>query len=95
MRERERDGKEQGTDHRKKYLGKRLVKASLAEGHETYILQREDMGMDIEKVQMLLSFKEDGAHLVLASFDDHRSLVEAVRLVDVCVIYMLSILLGL
>ena len=73
------------------------MKASLAEGHETYILQREDMGMDIEKAQMLLSFKEDGAHLVLASFDDHRSLVEAVRLVDVviCAIYMLSILLGL
>ena len=32
----ERDGKEQGTDHRKKYLGKRLVKGSLAEGNETY-----------------------------------------------------------
>ena len=67
------------------YLGKRLVKASLAEGHETYVLQREDMGVDIEKVQMLLSFKEEGAHLVLGSFNDHRSLVEAVRLVDVVI----------
>ena len=32
----ERDGKEQGTDYRRKYLGKRLVKGSLAEGNETY-----------------------------------------------------------
>ncbi|XP_021647116.2 bifunctional pinoresinol-lariciresinol reductase 2 [Hevea brasiliensis] len=67
------------------YLGKRLVKASLALGHETYILQREEIGVDIEKVQMLLSFKEQGAHLVQGSFDDQQSLVEAVKLVDVVI----------
>lgn len=67
------------------YLGKRLVKASLAHGHQTYILLRKDMGVDIEKVQMLLSFKQQGARLVDASFNDHQSLVAAVKLVDVVI----------
>ncbi|KAH7576425.1 hypothetical protein JRO89_XS01G0061100 [Xanthoceras sorbifolium] len=67
------------------YLGKRLVKASLALGHQTYVLHRMEIGVDIEKVQMLLSFKEQGAHLLPASFDDHKSLVDAVKLVDVVI----------
>ena len=67
------------------YLGKRLVKASLAEGHETYILNRAEIGVDIDKVQMLLSFKEQGAHLVSGSFTDHQSLVKAIKLVDVVI----------
>lgn len=67
------------------YLGKRLVKASLAEGHETYILHRPEIGVDIDKVQMLLSFKEQGAHLVSGSFSDQQSLVNAVKLVDVVI----------
>lgn len=67
------------------YLGKRLVKASLEEGHLTYILHRPEIGVDIEKVQMLLSFKEQGAYLVSGSFDDHRSLVDAMKLVDVVI----------
>ncbi|MCD7461148.1 hypothetical protein HAX54_045374 [Datura stramonium] len=67
------------------YLGKRLVKASLANGHDTYILQRPEIGVEIEKVEMLISFKMQGAHLVTASFDDHRSLVDAVKLVDVVI----------
>ncbi|KAJ4728537.1 putative Isoflavone reductase [Melia azedarach] len=67
------------------YLGKRLVKASLALGHETYVLHRPEIGVDIEKVQMLLSFKEQGAKLVPGSFNDHQSLVDAVKLVDVVI----------
>ncbi|KAJ6701426.1 BIFUNCTIONAL PINORESINOL-LARICIRESINOL REDUCTASE-LIKE [Salix koriyanagi] len=67
------------------YLGKRLVKASLGQGHETYVLYRPEIGVDIEKVQMLLSFKEQGAHLVQGSFNDRQSLVNAVRLVDVVI----------
>ncbi|XP_015077825.1 bifunctional pinoresinol-lariciresinol reductase 2-like [Solanum pennellii] len=67
------------------YLGKRLVKSSLANGHDTYILQRPETGVDIEKVEMLISFKMQGAHLVNASFNDHRSLVDAVKLVDVVI----------
>ncbi|XP_076959257.1 bifunctional pinoresinol-lariciresinol reductase-like [Bidens hawaiensis] len=67
------------------YLGKRLVKASLEQGHETYVLQRPEIGVDIEKIQMLLSFKKQGARLVIGSFNDHRSLVEALKLVDVVI----------
>lgn len=67
------------------YLGKRLVKASLREGHQTYVLHRREIGVDIDKVQLLLSFKEQGAHLVEGSFNDHQSLVDAVRLVDVVI----------
>ncbi|OWM65006.1 bifunctional pinoresinol-lariciresinol reductase 2-like [Punica granatum] len=67
------------------YLGKRLVRASLAQGHETYILHRPEIGVDIEKVQLLLELKQQGAQLVTGSFEDHRSLVEAVKLVDVVI----------
>ncbi|KAG6389667.1 hypothetical protein SASPL_151139 [Salvia splendens] len=67
------------------YLGKRLVKASLGEGHETFVLSRREIGVDIDKVEMLISFKMLGAHLVPASFSDHASLVEAVKLVDVVI----------
>ncbi|XP_038888404.1 bifunctional pinoresinol-lariciresinol reductase 2-like [Benincasa hispida] len=67
------------------YLGKRLVKASLRLGHETYVLQRQEIGVDIEKIELLLSFKKEGAHLVCASFNDHNTLVEAIKLVDVVI----------
>ncbi|OMO93447.1 hypothetical protein COLO4_16878 [Corchorus olitorius] len=67
------------------YLGKRLVKASLGQGHQTYVLHRPEIGVDIEKVQMLLSFKQQGAHLVSGSFSDQQSLVNAVKLVDVVI----------
>ncbi|KNA22290.1 hypothetical protein SOVF_035310 isoform A [Spinacia oleracea] len=67
------------------YIGKRIVKACLAQGHETYILMRREIGLDIDKLQMLLSFKMEGARLVEGSFSDHESLVEAVKLVDVVI----------
>ncbi|KAL3844434.1 hypothetical protein ACJIZ3_001837 [Penstemon smallii] len=67
------------------YLGKRLVKASLALGHQTFILHRPEVGVDIEKIELLISFKMQGAHLVHGSFSDYNSLVEAVKLVDVVV----------
>ncbi|GLT80638.1 hypothetical protein SLA2020_520680 [Shorea laevis] len=70
------------------YIGRRIVKASLAQGHETYVLQRKEIGLDIDKLQMLLSFKKEGARLVEGSFNDHKSLVEAVRKVDVVICTM-------
>ncbi|XP_054809671.1 isoflavone reductase homolog [Prosopis cineraria] len=70
------------------YLGRRIVKASLAEGHETYVVQRPEIGLDIDKLQMLLSFKKQGARLLPASFSDHRSLIDAVRKVDVVICAM-------
>ncbi|OIW10710.1 hypothetical protein TanjilG_16082 [Lupinus angustifolius] len=70
------------------YVGRRIVKASLEHGHETYVLQRPEIGLDIEKLQILLSFKKQGAILVEASFSDHQSLVDAVKLVDVVICTM-------
>ncbi|GMP95280.1 hypothetical protein CsSME_00044386 [Camellia sinensis var. sinensis] len=70
------------------YIGRRIVRASLALGHTTYVLQRREIGLDIEKLQMLLSFKEQGAQLVEGSFFDHQSLVDAVKLVDVVICTM-------
>ncbi|KAK6947332.1 NmrA-like domain [Dillenia turbinata] len=67
------------------YIGRRFVKASLAQGHITYVLQRREIGLDIDKLQILLSFKEQGARLIEGSFSDHGSLVEAVKMVDVVI----------
>ncbi|CAI9775622.1 unnamed protein product [Fraxinus pennsylvanica] len=67
------------------YIGRRLAKASLAQGHETYILHRPEISGDIDKVEILMSFKMQGAHLVPGSFKDFNSLVEAVKLVDVVI----------
>lgn len=48
------------------------MKASLGQGHETYILSRPEIGVDIEKeAGMLISFKMLGAHLVPGSFSDY------------------------
>ena len=65
------------------YIGKRIVKASLSQGHETYVLRRPEIGFDIDKLQMLYSFQKQGAHLVKASFSDFQNFVDAVKLVDV------------
>ncbi|KQJ91704.1 hypothetical protein BRADI_4g39269v3 [Brachypodium distachyon] len=67
------------------YIGRRIVKASLAQGHPTYVLMRPDMGFAVDKIQMILSFKAAGARVVEASVDDHRSLVDAVKKVDLVV----------
>lgn len=70
------------------YIGKRIVKASLRQGHPTYVLKRPEIGLDIDKLQILLAFKKEGAILVEASFSDLQSLVEAVKLVDVVICTM-------
>ncbi|KAL6180937.1 hypothetical protein ACLB2K_047595 [Fragaria x ananassa] len=72
------------------YIGRRIVTASLAQGYRTYILQRPatEIGLNIEKLQMLLSFKKQGAHLVEGSFSDIQSLVNAVKQVDVVICTM-------
>ncbi|CAN6328841.1 unnamed protein product [Urochloa humidicola] len=67
------------------FIGRQIVAASLAQGHPTFVLMRPDIGFDVHKVQILLSFKAQGARLVEASLDDHAGLVAAVRQVDVVV----------
>jgi uncharacterized protein YbjT (DUF2867 family) len=67
------------------YIGRRIVRASLAQGHPTLVLMRPEIGLDIDKLQMLLSFKAQGARLVEASLDDQAGLVAAVAQADVVV----------
>jgi len=67
------------------YIGKRFVRASLALGHPTYVLYRPAATQNIDKVELLLSFKQSGAHLLQGSLDDHESLVTAVKQVDVVI----------
>ncbi|KAF0924545.1 hypothetical protein E2562_010185 [Oryza meyeriana var. granulata] len=67
------------------FVGRRIITASLAEGHPTYVLLRPEIGLDLDKLQILLAFKAQGARLLEASLDDHRSLVAAIRQVDVVV----------
>ncbi|RZC48160.1 hypothetical protein C5167_041106 [Papaver somniferum] len=67
------------------YIGKRIVKESLKQGHPTYVLRRPEIGLDIDKLQMLMSFKKKGARLIDGSFSDHQSLVRAVKQVDVVI----------
>ncbi|GMP95290.1 hypothetical protein CsSME_00044394 [Camellia sinensis var. sinensis] len=57
----------------------------LEEGHKTYVLHRPEIGVDIDKAQLLLSFKDQGANLVHGSFNDHHSLLNAVKMVDVVI----------
>lgn len=70
------------------YIGRRMVEASLAQGHPTMVLQRPEIGLDMDKLQMLMSFKAKGATLVEGSFADHTSLVEAVKKADVVICTM-------
>ncbi|KAK9148186.1 hypothetical protein Scep_006943 [Stephania cephalantha] len=67
------------------YLGKRLVKASLRLGHPTYVLQRPENCMDINKIQLLLRLKKHGAKFIEGSLSDDESLVRAVNQVDVVI----------
>ena len=43
------------------YICISLVKSILALGHPTFVLCRTEVVCDIEKVHMLLSFKQEGA----------------------------------
>lgn len=46
------------------YIGRRFVKYRLALGYPAFVLCRPEMGFDIEKVYMLISFKQAGSKLL-------------------------------
>lgn len=50
-----------------------------------FVLLRPDIGLNVDKLEMLLSFKIQGARLVEVSLDDHAGLVAAVAQVDVVI----------
>jgi len=68
------------------YIGRHVAKASLALGHPTFLLVRDSTASSKpEKAQLLDSFKASGANILNGSLEDHASLVEAVKKVDVVI----------
>nr|M1T9X3.1 RecName: Full=Phenylcoumaran benzylic ether reductase IRL1; AltName: Full=Isoflavone reductase-like 1; Short=GbIRL1; Short=IFR-like protein 1 [Ginkgo biloba]AGG40646.1 isoflavone reductase-like protein [Ginkgo biloba] len=67
------------------YIGRQVAKASAALGHPTLILVRETTASNPEKAQLLESFKSSGITIVHGSLEDHASLVEAIKKVDVVI----------
>jgi len=68
------------------YIGRHVAKASLALGHPTFLLVRDATASSKpEKAQLLDSFKASGANILNGSLEDHASLVEAVKKVDVVI----------
>ena len=50
------------------YIGRRLVKASIALGHPTFVLFRPENVSNRENCQMFMEFKMEGAHLLQVKF---------------------------
>nr|CCC55425.1 phenylcoumaran benzylic ether reductase [Pinus pinaster] len=68
------------------YIGRHVAKASLALGHPTFLLIRDSTASaKPDKAQLLDSFKTAGANLIGGSLEDHASLVEAVKKVDIVI----------
>ncbi|KAF3775542.1 Sterol-4-alpha-carboxylate 3-dehydrogenase decarboxylating [Nymphaea thermarum] len=67
------------------YIGKFIVKASAASGHPTFALVRDTSPSDPAKSQLLHSFTSSGVTLLRGSLDDHQSLVQAIKQVDVVI----------
>jgi len=67
------------------YIGSHFTKASLAEGHPTFLLVRESAASSPEKAKLLESFHASGANILHGSLDDYASLVEALKKVDVVI----------
>lgn len=67
------------------YIGRFIAKASIANGHPTFVLVRDSTASNPVKAQLLESFKASGITLLQGSLDNYASLVEAIRLVDVVI----------
>lgn len=68
------------------FIGRHFTKASLAEGHPTYLLVRDSAASSSpEKAKLLESFRASGANILQGSLDDYASLVEALKKVDVVI----------
>lgn len=67
------------------YIGKFVVEASAKEGHPTFLLVRESTTKHPEKSKLLDNFKSFGATLLFGDIHDHKSLVNAIKQVDVVI----------
>nr|XP_010906353.3 LOW QUALITY PROTEIN: isoflavone reductase-like protein [Elaeis guineensis] len=67
------------------YIGKFVVGASARSGHPTFALVRDTTPSDPAKAQLLETFKNSGVTLLKGDLNDHGSLVEAIKQVDVVI----------
>ncbi|XP_010906345.1 isoflavone reductase-like protein isoform X3 [Elaeis guineensis] len=67
------------------YLGKFIVGASARSGHPTFVLVRDTAPSDQAKAQLLRAFKNSSVTLLKGDLNDHGSLVEAMKQVDVVI----------
>ncbi|PWA77115.1 isoflavone reductase [Artemisia annua] len=67
------------------YLGKFIVKASTKHGHPTFLLVRESTLSNGSKSSMLESFKKSNVTFITGDLFDHKSLVNAIKHVDVVI----------
>ncbi|EFJ24689.1 hypothetical protein SELMODRAFT_414678 [Selaginella moellendorffii] len=67
------------------YIGRHIVNACLEQGHPTFVQVRPEAARDVEKVQLVLSFRRAGAKIFWVSLDDHDELVKLLKQVDVVI----------
>ncbi|XP_057456419.1 phenylcoumaran benzylic ether reductase Pyrc5-like [Lotus japonicus] len=67
------------------FIGKFIVEASLKAGHPTYLLIRESSLSDPARSPIIQKFKTMGANIVFGDLYDHKSLVDAIKKVDVVI----------
>ncbi|TXG64562.1 hypothetical protein EZV62_011556 [Acer yangbiense] len=67
------------------YIGKYIVEASILAGHPTFVLVRESTLLSDSKAQVIGTFKSLGVDFVFGDLYDHKSLVEAIKKVDVVI----------
>lgn len=69
------------------YIGKYMAKASVSQGYPTYVLVRPATAADPDsfKAKLLQQFKDIGIHILEGSLDDHNSLVDAIKQVDIVI----------
>ncbi|KAM7273595.1 hypothetical protein ACFE04_028259 [Oxalis oulophora] len=67
------------------YVGNYIVDASVKAGHPTFALVRDANPSDPAKSQLIGSFKNLGVTVLVGDLNDHQSLVNAIKQVDVVI----------
>ncbi|KAK0581044.1 hypothetical protein LWI29_009280 [Acer saccharum] len=67
------------------YIGKYIVEASAKSGHPTFVLVRESTLSSASRAKVVENFKNLGVNFVVGDLCDHKSLVEAIKRVDVVI----------
>ncbi|TXG64561.1 hypothetical protein EZV62_011555 [Acer yangbiense] len=67
------------------YIGKYIVEGSVLAGHPTFVLVRESTLVSDSRAQVIGTFKSLGVDFIIGDLYDHKSLVEAIKKVDVVI----------